>query len=171
MRVFSFIVLSLSLVACGGASDPVSNPQPTSGASGGASTPPTAPRPPAAVGSLPQAETTAPFHVYVSNQSFDLDPVDIDIYVDDIKLITGDFLVGSQHNWKAFDFTIEAGKPHTVRAVTTKGGVEKSEVVNVPAAGRWVVVDFWYSAPSESGSTEAPESFSINAYDKQPGFD
>ena len=45
----------------------------------------------------------APLHFYVSNQSFDLDPVDIDVYVDDVKLITGDFLVEGQHSWHAYD--------------------------------------------------------------------
>lgn len=110
----------------------------------------------------------APFHFYVSNQSFDLDPVDIDVYVDGIKLITGDFLVQGQHTWVRFDFTAEAGKPHTVRAVTKKGGVDKSEVVQVPTAGRWVVVNFWYYGPKHYEPT--PQSFSIDASDEEPGF-
>lgn len=110
----------------------------------------------------------APFHFYVSNQSFDLDPVDIDVYVDGTKLITGDFLVKGQHNWFRFDFIAEADKPHTVRAVTQKGQVERSEVVQVPAKGRWVVVNFFYYGPSHYNPT--PRSFSIDAYDDEPAF-
>lgn len=98
-----------------------------------------------------------------------MDPVDIDVFVDGVKLVTGDFRVGSQHTWLRFDFDAEAGRSHTVRAVTKKGGADRSEAVHVPASGRWVVVSFWYDA--RQGATPEPPSFGIDAHDAAPGFD
>lgn len=126
-------------------------------------------RTPRAVGQLPEAKTAAPLRLNVSNQSFDMDPVDIDVYVDGVKLVSGDFLVEGQHTRVRFDFDVEANEPHTIRTVTKKGSVEESAVVDVPVAGKWVVVSFWYDASEVGGPV--PPSFSIHAMDEEPGVD
>lgn len=126
------------------------------------------PRPPAAVGQPPKAEKMAPLRFFVSNQSFEIDPVDIDVYVDNVKVITGDFVVKNQHNWLRFDFEAGADAPHVVRAVTAKGNVAASATVDVRAGGRWVIVDFWFYGPKHYSPT--PPSFSITAHDEEPAF-
>jgi len=126
------------------------------------------PRPPTTVGQPPKADKMAPLRFFVSNQSFEIDPVDIDVYVDDVKVITGDFVVKNQHNWLRFDFEAGADAPHVVRAVSSKGKVEKTATVDVRANGRWVVVDFWFYGPKHYSPT--PAGFTITPHDEEPRF-
>ena len=126
-------------------------------------------RTPAVVGSLPQAGTTAPLHFYISNQSQSLDPVDIDLYVDDVKLVTGEFRVNDGNTWFRFDFTAEADRTHTVRLVTKSGALTRIEDVQLTAAGLWFVAAFWYNDQSKHGSPEAP-TFTIDASEREPVF-
>jgi hypothetical protein len=57
------------------------------------------------------------FHLYVSNQSFDIGQVDIDVYIDDVHVVTGGFVVEQQHTRLRFDFNIAPGT-HSIRAVS-----------------------------------------------------
>lgn len=152
MRLHLVLAPMLVLAACSGSSVDA----PAGAKPGGA------PRAPAAVGALPDAGAMAPLHLYVSNQSFAVDPVDVDVFVDGVKLVTGDFLVGNQHTFVRFDFQAATTK-HTLRAVTQKGGVERTEPVDVPASGRWVVVMFWSDG-------QAAPSFTVDALDAEPQF-
>ena len=93
---------------------------------------------------LPQ-DKNGNFVLYVSNQSFDVSPVDILIHIDGKEAVSSDFAVGNQHNWVQHTFQLAPGK-HQLVAVSQKGKarVEREfEIVDK----HWAVVDYWYPDP------------------------
>ena len=50
------------------------------------------------------ATDTPNLTLYISNQSFAIDPVDIKVNIDGKPAVRGDFEVGSQHSWHEFRF-------------------------------------------------------------------
>ena len=107
------------------------------------------------------------FVLYVSNQSFELDPVDIVIEIDGEQIIDGEFEVGNQHNWKRYVLRLSPGR-HTLTAQSTDGDatLEKSFVVS---GRRWAVLNYWYYTEA-SGSPPEPKHFELGIYDKPVRF-
>lgn len=101
-------------------------------------------------------------HLWVSNQSFEVDPASIEIYVDGQAVVCDDFYVEGQHNWILFDLTMEPGE-HTLHAVRIDGTAELTETFELDHE-RWAVVDFWFYP--EEGS----ESFAFSIHDGPVGF-
>lgn len=110
-----------------------------------------------------------PFHLVVSNQSFDIDPVDIEVYVDGVHVITGEFEVGSQHSWFYFDFLATSGA-RKVRAVSKKGAAELEVVVDLQRE-RWGVLNYWYYPDGSKTNPPTPRQFSWSEHDQRPAFD
>jgi hypothetical protein len=106
------------------------------------------------------------FTLYVSNQSFDLDPVDIDVEIDGALQVTGDFRVEGQHTWVKFDFDLAPGS-HAITARTVAGDVVHDETFAMDDR-KWAVINFWYYA---AGSPEpTPPQFSWTLLDEPPAF-
>ena len=82
------------------------------------------------------------FVLCVSNQSFEIDPVDIVIEIDGEQIIDGDFDVGSQHNWRRYVIRLSPGR-HTATARSTDGDATLRESF-VVSDRRWVVLNYWY---------------------------
>ena len=119
---------------------------------------------------LTDATDPAPLHLYVSNQSFDIDPVRIEVFVDDLAVICQDFDVGDQHNWVLFDMELEPGT-HTIRAVGNEGAAELTETFEI-GGERWAVIDFWYYSEDEGeGQGEGGQTFTFDIMDEPIGFD
>jgi hypothetical protein len=115
---------------------------------------------------LPKQEDS--FTLYVSNQSFELDPVDIRIELDGKLAVTGDFEVRTQHAITSFDLGLVPG-PHQIR-VSTKdvAGVVLDDLFDMDDR-KYGIVMFWYYP---DGSTEpTPPHFSWTISDEQPLFD
>jgi hypothetical protein len=170
LPIFLSTAFVLSAVACGGSTDTINpNQNPGNGSSSSSSSSsgangevPT--RTPTKVGEPnAPANVAIGFHLFVSNQSFDLDPVDIDLYIDGTHIVTGDFEVKGQHNWIRFDFKVATGE-HELRAVSKKGGAERKATFKLNGTERWSVVDYWFSKESQ------PKDLSINFYDQEPAF-
>lgn len=89
---------------------------------------------------------TVPLHVTVSNQSLEIDPVDIDVYVDDKLVLTGDYSV---HDGRSFELAIPRGR-HTLRAVTGLGRSDHTEAFSVHGE-RWALVRFFFESDRTSG--------------------
>ncbi len=102
-------------------------------------------------------------HLWVSNQSFDIDPVDIAVYIDDQQVVCDSFDVEGQHNWILFDVELDPGT-HTLRALGNDGKTELTETIDVPDE-RWAVLDFWFYPEEE------PERFTFSIHDRPVGFD
>ncbi len=102
---------------------------------------------------------------YVSNQSFDIDPVDIQINIDDKVAINQDFYVEGQHNWIEFIYLLSPGT-HKLSITSIKGEAtfeEEFEIVD----NHWIVIDFWYYPNSFS----IDEHFTFLISDEPVGFD
>ncbi len=106
-----------------------------------------------------------PFHLVVSNQSFDTNPVLIEIYVDGSRVITGDFEVMGQHSFHNFDFTTTPGTHH-VRAVTIDG-IQIEEDVQLTAE-MWGIITFWHYATDEYAAGPTPRSLNWSTRDTEP---
>ncbi len=66
----------------------------------------------------------APFHkltLYVANQSFDVNPVDVKVTIDGVTVAAGAFYAGYGRSWRRYDVRLVAGR-HVLRALTRKGG-------------------------------------------------
>ena len=114
---------------------------------------------------LPRPDAPA-FTLLVSNQSFDLSQVDIEIRIDDQLAVTGDFLVEGQHTWIPFDFDLAPG-PHQLRVASEFGGATLEQEFDMDAR-KWGVVSFWYYA---AGSPEpTPRQFTFQVLDEEPLF-
>lgn len=90
----------------------------------------------------PSDGDTVPLHLYVSNQSVEISPVGIDVWLDGTHVVTGGFEVGGQHNWILFELRVPPGT-HALHAEGRGGAIVLD--ITVPVAGeRWGVLDFWY---------------------------
>jgi hypothetical protein len=127
-RLFALALGTLALAACGGGSDAV---------------PPIAEGPPP----LPPAKN-GNLILYVSNQSFDRDTVDIRVLIDGRPAVDDDFAVLNQHNWVEFRFSLDDGQ-HVVYVESLDGQATLEKHFEVKG-NRWAVVDYWCcSDPSE----------------------
>lgn len=119
----------------------------------------------------PQQHLTPPadpsFTLLVSNQSFELDPVDITIRLDGQLAVTGDFHVEGQHTWIPFEFGLAPGA-HTIAVETTDAAATLSQPFTVDDH-RWGVVMFWYYPVGSPEPT--PPQFSWSVHDQPPAFD
>ena len=108
------------------------------------------------------------FSLFVSNQSFELSPVDMYIQVDNQLAVSGDFEVGSQHTWLRFELGLSPGQ-HRLR-VTTHDLADV--VLDQPFEmddRKYGIVSFWYYP---TGSPEpTPPQFQLNVQDEEPAFD
>ena len=89
--------------------------------------------------------------LWVSNQSFEDDPVAITIRLDGIPVVGETFFVESQHNWQSFMIRGLAPGDHTVTAESDTGA-SRTWTFTLPAdQARWLVVDYWYYPDDAEG--------------------
>ena len=88
------------------------------------------------------------FSLTVSNQSFDIDPVDIMVKIDGKTVIDDEFLVIQQHNYQHYDFILEPGV-HTLYAESIKGEYQLKEKFTIRNE-LWASIDFQYSKGDET---------------------
>jgi hypothetical protein len=104
------------------------------------------------------------FTLLVSNQSFDLDPVDIVIRLDGQIAVAGDFRVEGQHTWLPFELDVAPGA-HTISAVSETGDAELAMSFAMDER-KWGVVMFWYDDADDGG-----RQLTFSLSDEQPLFD
>jgi len=97
------------------------------------------------------------FVLYVSNQSGDINPVDIRVHIDGKLAVDRTFDVaggrGFQHNWIRFQFALDAGK-HTLSVVTVKGGSALAKEFEI-GKRKWAVINF-FTGPVRGESLDTP---------------
>jgi hypothetical protein len=81
------------------------------------------------------------FTLYVSNQSFDRDNVDIWVLVDGRPVVDDDFAVENQHTWVEYRFDLDDGR-HALRAESLRGEAVFEDAFTMKGK-RWAVVDYW----------------------------
>jgi len=97
--------------------------------------------------------------LFVSNQSFEVDPVDIEVRVDGDVVAVGEFAVGNQHNWREFVVDLEPGR-HELTAVSKSGGCSLSREIEI-SGDRWATVSFWFYPETHYQPTPAQLVFDI----------
>jgi len=94
---------------------------------------------------------TYPLTLYVANQSFDLNPVDIKVTLDGDVVAQGIFFAATGGNWRRYDLTLGPGR-HVLHAVTRKGAAGLRR--EFTAAGpRWMAVAFRFRSPAGGAGT------------------
>ncbi len=89
------------------------------------------------------AEKDADLHLWVSNQSFENETVDISVSIDGDEVIDESFAVEGQHNWVLFPLAVPPGE-HRLTAVSGTG-VEFGRTIMLPKGDRrHAVLDYWY---------------------------
>jgi hypothetical protein len=80
--------------------------------------------------------------LYVSNQSFDDEEVQLTVAVDDVTVVDADFHVEGQHNWISFPLSLPAGV-HQITAESDTGAT-MTKSFRVPGdQTRYAVIDHW----------------------------
>ena len=102
------------------------------------------------------------FVLYVSNQSFAVNPVDITVKIDGETIVSQDFDVGIQHTWVPFNLSLPSGK-HTIQVKSKKGKASLKKTFEVKGM-HWAVVGYWYYPKTHYMPT--PKSFSFTLYDQ-----
>jgi len=111
----------------------------------------------------PNFQSPGNFTLTVSNQSFDLDPVDILVKIDGITVIDDEFLVKGQHNYHHFEFLLKPGT-HTIYAESIKGKSQLSKEFVIEKE-LWASLNFWYYEGDET-----PPEFHLIISEDELGF-
>jgi len=100
----------------------------------------------------PQVEPApGEIRLWVSNQSFTDDPIDITIAVEDVVVVEQSFEVLGQHNWIAFDIAgLEPGR-HVIHAESATGATLSEEFTVLADEPRWLLIDYWYYPEDAAG--------------------
>jgi hypothetical protein len=104
------------------------------------------------------------FTLYVSNQSFAISPVDIQVEIDGEVVVREHFDVGNQHSWKAFTLNLSAGK-HRLKVSSAKGEAELSEGFEVKGE-HWALISYWYYPKLTRGAEPTPKQFTFTIQDE-----
>ena len=100
----------------------------------------------------PQVEpAVGEVQLWVSNQSFEDDPVMLTVRVDGIPVVAEPFSVEGQHNWQSFLLRGLAPGEHTVIAESDTGATSSWTFTLAADAPRWLVVDYWYYPDEAEG--------------------
>ncbi|MBP1633007.1 MAG: hypothetical protein H6Q11_1295 [Acidobacteria bacterium] len=94
-------------------------------------------------------EATFPLHLYVSNQSTEIDPVAVTINVDGRMVVDQEFEALGLHNWILFELELTPGE-HEVRAMAPDAGADMLETFVVEGE-QWAVIHFWAWTDPEDG--------------------
>ena len=101
------------------------------------------------------------FILYVSNQSFAINPIDIKIYIDDMIAVNEEFDVGIQHTWKPFQFNLPTGT-HKIKIESVIGNSILEKNFDIIDNKHWALAQYWYYPENSGGADLAPKHFSFD---------
>ena len=101
---------------------------------------------PTGVGAAQDEVAVGEVRLWVSNQSFDDDPVSITIRIDGEVVVDDSFAVGSQHNSVSFDIAGLSSGLHEMVAESDTGARTDGSFTLPDGDSRWLVADYWYDA-------------------------
>ena len=100
----------------------------------------------------PESQPQHKVIIYVSNQTRQIDPVDIMVTVDKRVIAHQDFHFGDGHNWASFDLLLPEGT-HQIIARSERGKAFLDVVFDVNRK-RWLVLDYWGEGHFQLGFRE-----------------
>ena len=113
------------------------------------------------------------FTLYVSNQSFAVTPVDIQVYVNDQKVIERTFDVTGergmpQHNWIPFRFQADPGT-YRLRVESKKGKALLNTTFEIKDK-HWAAIDYWNYPKNATRPEATGPKFTFTIQDQPIGF-
>lgn len=105
---------------------------------------------------MTSTDSSDPVTLLVSNQSFDVNPVDIEISIDGRVVVRGEFDVSGeqppQHNWARYPMQLEDGS-HRLTASSKTGRARLDTNFETPGV-RSITVAFWHGRRPPGGDSE-----------------
>lgn len=108
--------------------------------------------------------------ILVTNQSFDNPSVDITVSIDGDQVISEDFSVGNQHNFKVLELCLPEGS-HSLSADSLKGEASMTTSFELPSK-RWILL--WYDFDEKrrnEGYINARKAFGVQIQDEPIGIE
>lgn len=87
--------------------------------------------------------------LYVSNQCFEIDPVDIIVNINNKQFIGEDFFVQNQHGWKKFIVKLPKGK-HEILIQSKNHDTMLIDEIEIRGNNLWALINF--VCPSEQNT-------------------
>jgi hypothetical protein len=106
--------------------------------------------------------------LYVSNQSYDLDPVDITVRIDGRVVSSDRYEVDDQHTWVDYPFDLAPGH-HELVAESVRGEARIEEAFDLTNQ-KWLVVSFWYYPTTRGGAGPTPKQLQLSSSDEPVYF-
>ncbi len=103
------------------------------------------------------------FILYVSNQSFDNERIDIKVYIDGLLAVDEIFYVEDQHNWKQYQFNLSEGI-HTIKVKSKKGDATYNQAFVIADGQQWGVLDYWTKKKGSRLQKWLAEYFTFKIY-------
>lgn len=119
---------------------------------------------PAVLGELKQDEK-GNFVLHVSNQSFDVDPVDIKIFIDGNVAVDDDFFVETQHTYVSYRFSLSNGV-HKLKIESKKGEATFESNINIVDKHSGIV-EYWYY-PEKGSNPPTQKHFTFSFGEDKP---
>ncbi len=108
--------------------------------------------------------------IIVSNQSFEIDAVDVHVRIDGKVAISDVFLVEGQHTFIDYTFDIRPGL-HQLSVTTAAGEAQLEAQIETTTSKRWATIMYWYYPTETGGAGPTPRQFTFNESDDEPAFE
>jgi hypothetical protein len=113
--------------------------------------------------SMPVRDQKDNVELVISNQSFDINPVDIGILVDGKKILSENFFVEgdqpAQHNWQRHHIFLDDG-PHHLKVSSQKGDAQIETTLHIKNT-LTVTIAYWYN--SQPGKKKSKGFFTVDS--------
>ena len=108
--------------------------------------------------------------IFVTNQSYDNPLVDIEVTIDGEQVVSQEFAVGNQHNFKVIQLHLPDGI-HTIGADSVKGEASMTNSFELPSK-RWALLWYGYDQKRlEQGFINADKAFGFQLHDEPIGIE
>ncbi len=106
----------------------------------------------------------------ITNQSFDNPMIDITVTINGEQIVSQEFAVGDQHNFKVLRLRLPEGK-NSIVASSTKGQASITESFDLPSK-RWALLWYDYNQKLiDQGVRNAGRAFGFLLYDEPIGIE
>ena len=109
-------------------------------------------------------DTMSNLVLHVSNQCFEIDPVDIRVNINKKQLIDEEFYVQNQHGWKKFVVKLPRGK-HEILIQSKNTDSILFEEIEIRGDNLWALIDF--VCPSEQNTDSLQKRFIFKTSETQ----
>ena len=115
--------------------------------------------------------STQPLTLYLSNQSLETSPVDVEVKIDGEVVLSRELELGSgvqaQHRWEEIGLNLESGE-HRIEVFSRRGEAVLDEKFEIDRP-RWATLAYW-SSPRSGGDAGSAAHFTLEFSERPIGF-